>query len=76
MSLALCLGRVQGSNSLNEFAADEDFDAAGIPTFYQELQRQGYWPMVTGRDDLTKRTGPGLAGRYHTEQLGFNASAR
>ena len=47
-----------------------------MPTFYQELQRQGYWTMVTGRDDLTKRTGPGLRGDFHTAELGFNDSAR
>ena len=32
--------------------------------------------MITGRDDLTKRTGPGLDGLYHTQKLGFNDSAR
>ena len=55
---------------------DGTFDVAQIPTFYQALQQAGYWTMVTGRDDLTKRTGPGLHGQYHTQALGFNDSAR
>ena len=55
---------------------DGDFDVEEMPTFYQQLQRQGYWTMVTGRDDLTKRTGPGLRGDFHTAELGFNDSAR
>ena len=55
---------------------DGDFDVEEMSTFYQQLQRQGYWTMVTGRDDLTKRTGPGLRGDFHTAELGFNDSAR
>lgn len=67
----------QGSNG-NSVAPIRDgtFDVGEIATFYQALQRQGYWTMVTGRDDLTKRTGPGLHGQYHTAALGFNDSAR
>ena len=55
---------------------DQDFDVVEMPTFYQALQRAGVWTMVTGRDDLTKKTGPGLTGMYHTAELGFNDSAR
>lgn len=57
-------------------AKDNDFNVAKIPTFMQALQRAGYWTAVTGRDDLTKRSGPGLDGAYHTAELGFNDSAR
>lgn len=67
----------QGGNGASVAPSrDGDFDVEQIPTFYQELQRQGYYTMVTGRDDLTKRTGPGLDGQFHTAALGFNDSAR
>jgi hypothetical protein len=67
----------QGANGMSVAPSrDGDFDVEEMPTFYQELQRQGYYTMVTGRDDLTKRTGPGLNGQYHTAALGFNDSAR
>lgn len=50
----------------------QDFDVEEIPTFYKALQDSGYWTMITGRDDLTKRTGPGLNGTYHTVQQSFS----
>lgn len=65
----------QGSNGQSS-AHDEDFDIEKIPSFYQVLQQNGYWTMITGRDDLTKHTGPGLNGSYHTTMLGFNDSVR
>lgn len=67
----------QGSNGAS-IALDHsgDFAVEELGTFMQELQARGYWTMVTGRDDLTKKTGPGLDGAYHTALLGFNDSAR
>ena len=67
----------QGENGVSVAPTkDGDFDVEEIPTLYQALQAAGYWTMVTGRDDLTKRTGPGLRGDFHTAALGFNDSAR
>lgn len=65
----------QGSNG-QSVGAQGDFDVAEIPTFYQSLRDAGYHTMVTGRDDLTKYTGPGLDGQFHTAELGFVDSVR
>eukprot|EP00051_Salpingoeca_urceolata_P002536 m.51031 g.51031 ORF g.51031 m.51031 type:complete len:567 (+) comp12194_c0_seq1:132-1832(+) len=67
----------QGENGLSTSPdRDGDFAVETIPTFFQGLQEAGYFTMVTGRDDLTKKTGPGLDGMFHAKELGFNASRR
>ena len=45
-------------------------------TFYQLLENNGYYTMVTGKDDLTKKTGVGIDGTYRSQQLGFSAQHR
>lgn len=70
-------------------ASGRQYDLAGVPmnfhndfplstpTFYSQLQAQGYWTMVTGRDDLDKASGgPGLNGTKHTSALGFSDALR
>jgi len=47
-----------------------------IPTFYQLLENSGYYVMTSGKDDLTKSSGPGLDGNYHAKELGFSNFAR
>ena len=55
---------------------DNDFNVEQITSFYKVLQESGYHTMVTGRDDLTKRTGPGIDGSYHQHELGFSDQER
>eukprot|EP00039_Didymoeca_costata_P008771 m.116158 g.116158 ORF g.116158 m.116158 type:complete len:216 (-) comp14225_c0_seq9:1659-2306(-) len=67
----------QGQNGASVAPSnDNDFDVEEIKTFYKAIQEAGYWTMITGRDDLTKRTGPGLNGSYHAEALGFSDQER
>ena len=47
-----------------------------IPTFYQLLEKAGYYVMTSGKDDLTKSSGPGINGQYHAKELGFSNFAR
>merc|ERR1719411_2549678 len=47
-----------------------------MTTFYQLLQKNGYYTMVTGKDDLTKLTGVGVNGSYRADQLGYSAQRR
>ncbi len=64
----------QGANAASR-AGGSDFDLRQ-GTFMRVLQQQGYYNMIAGRDDLTKRTGPGIDGGYPSFELGFNASGR
>jgi len=69
-------------------ASGREYDEAGVPdnfsndfplsiaTFYQLLEQSGYHTMVSGKDDLTKASGPGLDGQYHARELGFSDFAR
>lgn len=69
-------------------ASGREYDQAGVPdnfsndfplsiqTFYQLLHNSGYYTMTSGKDDLTKASGPGIDGQYHSKALGFSASAR
>ena len=69
-------------------AAGREYDAAGVPdnfsndypvnqtTFYSLLRDAGYVVLTSGKDDLTKATGPGLNGSFHADALGFTQSAR
>jgi arylsulfatase len=69
-------------------AAGREYDLAGvpdnfsndyplsIPTFYQLLEKAGYFVMTSGKDDLTKSSGPGIDGQYHAKELGFSNFAR
>ena len=64
-------------------AAGREYDEAGVAsnfandypinqtTFYTLLKRAGYHTMTTGKDDLTKATGPNINGTYHATELGF-----
>ena len=45
-------------------------------TFYTLLQQNGYYTMITGKDDLTKLTGVGVDGSYSAKELGFSAQHR
>lgn len=51
---------LQGMNGASR-ASDNDFDVEDIKAFYLVLQEAGYWTMVTGRDDLTKKSGPPIS---------------
>ena len=65
-----------------------EYDEAGVPdnftrdyplnqtTFYTLLREAGYHVMTSGKDDLTKASGPGLDGSFHAAALGFSAWAR
>lgn len=69
-------------------ASGREYDAAGVPdnftrdyplnqtTFYTLLRDAGYHVMTSGKDDLTKASGPGLDGSFHAAELGFSAWAR
>ena len=75
-------------------ASGREYDEAGvptnenndfplsIPTFYQSLQRAGYWTATTGKDDLDKATqlgtkfGANWTGVYHQSELGFSDGIR
>eukprot|EP01084_Bolivina_argentea_P143763 252397_1 len=68
-------------------AAGKEYDFTGVPgndvdfpenetTIYQLLQQAGYWVMISGKDDLTKKSGPGLNGSYRAKQLGYSDSLR
>ena len=64
-------------------AAGREYDEAGVAsnfandypvnqtTFYTLLKQAGYHTMTTGKDDLTKATGPNINGTYHATELGF-----
>eukprot|EP00117_Sycon_ciliatum_P028913 scpid58470/ scgid23137/ Arylsulfatase; Cys-type sulfatase len=66
-------------------AGGREYDQAGVPsnfgndypvqqtTFYKLLRdKAGYHVMTCGKDDLTKKSQPGLNGSYHAEELGFS----
>eukprot|EP00118_Oscarella_pearsei_P002806 m.11700 g.11700 ORF g.11700 m.11700 type:complete len:537 (+) comp23544_c0_seq2:38-1648(+) len=36
------------------------------------VDQAGYHVMVCGKDDLTKKSGPGINGTYHAKELGFS----
>ena len=69
-------------------ASGREYDAAGVPdnfshdypinqtTFYSLLREAGYTVMTSGKDDLTKATGPGLNGTFNADALGFSQYAR
>lgn len=69
-------------------AAGREYDAAGVPdnfsndfpvnitTFYTLLREAGYEVMTSGKDDLTKASGPSLNGSFHAAALGFTQYAR
>jgi arylsulfatase len=69
-------------------AGGREYDAAGVPdnfsndypinqtTFYTLLREAGYTVMTSGKDDLTKATGPSLNGSFHASSLGFTSYAR
>lgn len=69
-------------------ASGREYDAAGVPdnfsndypvnqtTFYTLLRAAGYEVMTSGKDDLTKSSGPSLNGSYHASALGFTKYAR
>ena len=69
-------------------AGGREYDAAGVPdnfsndypvnqtTFMALLARAGYEVMTSGKDDLTKATGPSIDGSFHAAALGFTAYAR
>ena len=83
------------SPSRSCLAAGREFDKAGVPsnfandypinqtTFYTQLQRAGYWTMMTGKDDLTKATQLGSRvgqylpyGGYHMKEMGIDDGIR
>jgi len=65
-------------------AGGREYDFAGVPdnfsndyplnqtTFFTLLRNAGYTVMTTGKDDLTKATGPGINGSFHAQGLGFS----
>jgi len=69
-------------------AGGREYDAAGVPdnfsnnypvnqtTFYTLLRESGYVVMTSGKDDLTKASGPGLNGTFHADALGFTQYRR
>lgn len=69
-------------------ASGKEYDYAGVPdnfsndypvnqtTFYSLLRQAGYFTMTTGKDDLTKATGPGINGTYHATELGWENYSR
>jgi len=69
-------------------AGGREYDAAGVPdnfsndypikqtTFYTLLREAGYTVMTSGKDDLTKASGPSLNGSFHASALGFTSYAR
>ena len=69
-------------------AGAREYDDAGVPdnfsndyplnhtTYYTLLREAGYTVMTSGKDDLTKATGPGLNGSFHADGLGFTKYAR
>ena len=40
------------------------------------MRDNGYFVMVSGKDDLTKKAGCGIDGRYRLNNLGFDAQRR
>jgi arylsulfatase A-like enzyme len=69
-------------------ASGREYDFAGVPdnfsndypvnitTFYTLLRDAGYEVMTSGKDDLTKASGPSINGSYHAAALGFTSYAR
>eukprot|EP01083_Nonionella_stella_P031405 86006_1 len=68
-------------------AAGKEYDNAGVPsngydfpmnqsTIYNLMSDNGYWVMVSGKDDLTKSHGCGLDGTYRQKELGFDQQRR
>eukprot|EP00041_Stephanoeca_diplocostata_P007110 m.98043 g.98043 ORF g.98043 m.98043 type:complete len:550 (+) comp16736_c0_seq3:162-1811(+) len=53
-----------------------DFPVNTEKTFYNQLQDAGYHTMVTGKDDLTKKSQPGIDGEFHRVELGFSDALR
>merc|ERR1719242_1780052 len=45
-------------------------------TIYNLMQDAGYWVMMAGKDDLTKKTGVGRDGSFRAEELGYSAQRR
>eukprot|EP01084_Bolivina_argentea_P211416 359654_1 len=65
----------------------KEYDNAGVPnnnydfptnqiTFYKLLQLNDYYTMVTGKDDLTKKSSCGINGTYRLNSLGFDLQGR
>jgi hypothetical protein len=48
-----------------------EFDYSGTQAC-RVLRDEGYHVMTTGKDDLTKATGPGIDGSFHAAALGFS----
>jgi arylsulfatase len=70
-------------------ASGKEYDLAGVPdnfsndypvnqtTFYTILAEEaGYYTLTSGKDDLTKATGPGKDGSFHASELGWQGYAR
>ena len=53
-----------------------DWPSKNIKSFYNYLQENGYWTMITGKDDLTKNHGVDIDGNYRIKQIGFNDQRR
>ena len=61
-------------------AAGKEYDYTGVwsnsydfpeneTTFYKLLQNNGYWTMLSGKDDLTKKSGCGKDGKYGIKEF-------
>lgn len=68
-------------------AAGKEYDYTGVPsngydfptnetTIYKLMRDNGYWVMVSGKDDLTKKSGCGINGTYRLTELGFSDQRR
>eukprot|EP01084_Bolivina_argentea_P149401 260987_1 len=70
-----CLAAGQGYDETKVFSNSYDWPLNKV-TFYKYLQQNGYWTMITGKDDLTKLHGVGLNGYYRLNDIGFDDQAR
>ena len=68
-------------------AAGKEYDHTGVPSnsydfptnetsIYKPMQDNGYWVMVSGKDDLTKSSGVGINGTYRQNELGYSDQRR
>ena len=82
-----CVGAPVCAPSRACIAAGKEYDHTGVPsnghdfpknevTIYKLLQNAGYYTMVSGKDDLTKASGPGINGTYRLTELGFDDGRR
>eukprot|EP01084_Bolivina_argentea_P024694 45971_1 len=82
-----CVGSPLCAPSRSCIGAGKEYDYTYVPTnnydfplnsttIYKLMQDNGYWVMVSGKDDLTKKSGCGINGTYRQNELGYSDQRR